>query len=32
VQPNGRVVIAGLHSTLDANGSSFEFLVARFLG
>ncbi len=32
VQPNGRVVIAGLHSTLDANGSGFEFLVARFLG
>jgi uncharacterized delta-60 repeat protein len=32
VQPNGRIVIAGSHSTLDANGSSFEFLVARFLG
>lgn len=32
IQPNGRVVIAGSHSTLDANGTSFEFLVARFLG
>ena len=31
VQPNGRVVIAGVHSTLDQNGTSFEFLVARFL-
>jgi len=32
VQRNGRIVIAGSHSTLDANGTSFEFLVARFLG
>jgi uncharacterized delta-60 repeat protein len=32
VQPNGRIVIAGSHSTLDTNGTSFEFLVARFLG
>ena len=32
VQPNGRIVIAGSHATLDQNGTSFEFLVARFLG
>ena len=32
VQPNGRIVIAGSHATVDQNGTSFEFLVARFLG
>ena len=32
VQPNGRVVIAGSHSVVDQNGTSFEFLVARFRG
>jgi uncharacterized delta-60 repeat protein len=32
VQPNGKVVIAGSHSTVDQNGTSFEFLVARFRG
>ncbi len=32
VQPNGRVVIAGSHATVDQNGTSFEFLVARFRG
>lgn len=30
VQPNGRVVTAGSHATVDQNGTSFEFLVARF--
>ena len=33
VRDDGRIVIAGLHSTFDQNtGSSFRFLVARFLG
>jgi uncharacterized delta-60 repeat protein len=30
VRPNGKVVVAGSHSTVDANGTGFEFLVARF--
>ncbi len=32
VQPNGRIVIAGSHATVDQNGTSFEFLIARFQG
>jgi uncharacterized delta-60 repeat protein len=32
VQPDGRIVIAGSHATVDTNGTSFTFLVARFLG
>ena len=33
VQADGKIVIAGVHSTFDPNtGSSFRFLVARFLG